>query len=84
VKPCLKFATASCDKTLKIFTLNHQSKHFEETARLDNVHTEWVRDCNWSPSLFNPCDLLVSAGEVDFNQKGWESCALENKQRRRR
>lgn len=61
----IKFATASCDKSIKIFTYNTANASFEESIELTG-HSDWVRDVCWCPSILNPLDILASCSEVFF------------------
>ena len=77
-KPSLKFATASCDKSIKIFVFDESTKTYEEKADLHG-HSDWVRDVSWCPSMLNSYDLLASCSEVENSfDKGWKRDTLEN------
>jgi len=60
--PLPRFATASCDKTVKVWT--HQEDKFVETSNLTdaNSHADYVRDVAWSPKT-GASEVLVSCSE---------------------
>lgn len=61
----LKFATASCEKNIKIFEYNANTSSFEEKYTLQG-HSDWVRDISWNPSFIDSYDTLASCSEVEF------------------
>lgn len=69
-------ATASCDKTIKIFEFNSSTASFDEKYTL-NGHGDWVRDVCWCPSLLNPYHLIASCSE-DGGVVLWKADKTEN------
>jgi len=62
--PLPKFASASCDKSIKIWEYQEGTTNkFIAVATLKDAHTDWVRDVAWSPSIGSPYETLVSCSE---------------------
>jgi len=63
--PLPKFASASCDKTVKIWEYQegHENKFVAVAELKDQGHSDWVRDVTWSPSIGAPYETLVSCSE---------------------
>ncbi len=72
--PLPRFATASCDKTVKVWTYQDDAPNkFVETSNLTdtNSHTDYVRDVAWCPKT-GASEVLVSCSEVTILQLFWE------------
>eukprot|EP00828_Plagiopyla_frontata_P046941 TRINITY_DN8533_c0_g1_i4.p3 TRINITY_DN8533_c0_g1~~TRINITY_DN8533_c0_g1_i4.p3 ORF type:complete len:171 (-),score=34.30 TRINITY_DN8533_c0_g1_i4:67-579(-) len=57
-----RFATASCDNTVKIWRYNQQTKEFQQIKQFCE-HSEWVRDVAWNPSIGATFDIVASCSE---------------------
>lgn len=57
-----RIATGSCDNCVRVYSLREgeNSWSLETTLRM---HTDWVRDVAWAPSLGIPCNTLASCSE---------------------
>lgn len=58
-----RFATAGCDKSVRIWTYNEPSHSFLEERRL-TAHSDWVRDVAWCPAVAFPhLEVLATGGQ---------------------
>jgi protein transport protein SEC13 len=62
-----RIVTASCDKTIKIWSLaeGHTEwiKEDDITSSTTPAHSDWVRDVAWAPSTGMPFNLIASCSE---------------------
>lgn len=64
--PLPKFASGSCDKSVKVWEYQENSSNkFVAVANLkgQDSHTDWVRDVSWCTSVGAPYETLVSCAE---------------------
>lgn len=62
--PIRRVVTASCDKTIKIWSLAEGETEWTK-QELSSVpaHSDWVRDVAWAPSTGLPVNLIASCSE---------------------
>ena len=60
--PPLKFATGSCDKTMRVWVQGADGS-WSQPAALPVVHDDWVRDVAWAPNTASPSSMVASASE---------------------
>lgn len=62
--PIKRLVTASCDKTIKLWSLpDGQTEWTKEDISSAPAHTDWVRDVAWAPSSGMPVNLIASCSE---------------------
>lgn len=62
--PIKRLVTASCDKTIKLWSLPEgQTEWTKEDISSAPAHTDWVRDVAWAPSTGMPVNLIASCSE---------------------
>ncbi|CAH0486170.1 unnamed protein product [Peronospora effusa] len=62
--PIRRVVTASCDKTIKIWSLTEGEKEWtKQELSSAPAHSDWVRDVAWAPSTGLPVNLIASCSE---------------------
>jgi len=58
-----RFVTGGCDNLVKLWRLDEGSSSWVEDAVLPQMHSDWVRDVAWAPSLGNGDDVIASCSQ---------------------
>ncbi|GMF15421.1 unnamed protein product [Phytophthora lilii] len=62
--PIRRVVTASCDKTIKIWSLPEgETEWTKQELSSAPAHSDWVRDVAWAPSTGLPVNLIASCSE---------------------
>ncbi|RLN26740.1 hypothetical protein BBJ28_00006790 [Nothophytophthora sp. Chile5] len=62
--PIRRVVTASCDKTIKIWSLAEgETEWLKQELSSAPAHSDWVRDVAWAPSTGLPVNLIASCSE---------------------
>ncbi|CAH0477522.1 unnamed protein product [Peronospora belbahrii] len=62
--PIRRVVTASCDKTIKIWSLvEGETEWTKQELSSAPAHSDWVRDVAWAPSTGLPVNLIASCSE---------------------
>mmetsp|Transcript_35861 Transcript_35861/g.60711 ORF Transcript_35861/g.60711 Transcript_35861/m.60711 type:complete len:313 (-) Transcript_35861:324-1262(-) len=61
--PCLKFATGSCDNSVKIWEQGPDGSWTQSPVPLPAGHEDWVRDVAWAPNTSTPASIVASCSE---------------------
>jgi protein transport protein SEC13 len=62
--PIRRVVTASCDKTVKIWSLAEgETEWAKQELSSAPAHSDWVRDVAWAPSTGLPVNLIASCSE---------------------
>ena len=62
--PIRRVVTASCDKTIKIWSLvEGETDWTKQELSSAPAHSDWVRDVAWAPSTGLPVNLIASCSE---------------------
>ena len=59
----LRLATGSCDNTVKVWKFEEDGGTEWEQECVLKMHTDWVRDVAWCPSIAVPINTLASASQ---------------------
>jgi protein transport protein SEC13 len=57
-----RFASAGCDKLIKIWKWSSEAGRYDEEHRLEG-HSDWVRDVAWAPANGLPVEMLASCSQ---------------------
>ncbi|ETI55052.1 hypothetical protein, variant [Phytophthora nicotianae CJ01A1] len=80
--PIRRVVTASCDKTIKIWSLPEgESEWTKQELSAVPAHSDWVRDVAWAPSTGLPVNLIASCSE-DKHVYIWSQTAEDSSWKR--
>ena len=76
--PIRRVVTASCDKTIKIWSLAEgETDWTKQELSSAPAHSDWVRDVAWAPSTGLPVNLIASCSE-DKHVYIWSQTAADD------
>lgn len=82
-----RLVTGGCDNLVRIWVFDENMQGREEQVLQENIHTDWVRDVAWAPSIGLPCNTIASCSEdgkvvvwtQSENGAPWTSCVVREK-----
>ncbi|KAF1795733.1 G-protein beta WD-40 repeat [Phytophthora cactorum] len=82
VRPIRRVVTASCDKTVKIWSLPEgETEWTKQELSSAPAHSDWVRDVAWAPSTGLPVNIIASCSE-DKHVYIWSQTAEDSSWKR--
>ncbi len=82
-----RIVTGGCDNLVKIWKLNNETNEWVEEVALEG-HTDWVRDVDWSRSVFSKSyiasasqDRTVIIWSKEANSDKWEKTLLKGNEK---
>ncbi|KAH8739207.1 hypothetical protein FG386_000270, partial [Cryptosporidium ryanae] len=83
----IRLVSGGCDNQIRIWKQDPQTKELLEIGQtLDTIHSEWVRDVAWRPSVDLLAETIASCGDdkivviwtQDVDGQGWHSSQVLN------